>query len=244
MRIALGIEYDGTHFHGFQTQTNDLRTVQTELEKAISSVADEPIDIVCAGRTDAGVHAVEQVIHFDTTAIRDERAWILGTNTHAPRDISIQWARRVSDDFHARFSAISRTYRYVIMRQPMHFAIERNYAAWSRYPLNLELMQKASNHWIGEHDFSSFRSAECQSKTPIREIKKIEMRQESKKIIIEITANAFLHHMVRNMMGTLMAIGAGKKPPEWAEELLKLKDRNQGDTMAPAQGLYLLKVNY
>lgn len=244
MRIALGVEYDGTHFHGFQIQPDGLRTVQLELEKAVSSVANEPIQVVCAGRTDSGVHAVEQVVHFDTNAIRDERAWLFGTNAYVSKDISIQWARFVSDDFHARFSAVSRTYRYVIINRSTPLSIQRNYATLCRYPLNVERMQKAASYLLGEHDFSSFRASGCQAKTPIRTIKKIEIKQEQQQITIEITANAFLHHMIRNIAGTLMAIGAGKRAPGWIDDLLKLKDRTQGDTMASANGLYLLKIEY
>jgi tRNA pseudouridine38-40 synthase len=244
LRIALGVEYDGTHFHGFQIQPDGLRTVQLELEKAVSLVANEPVKIVCAGRTDSGVHAIEQVVHFDTNAIRDERAWLFGTNTYVPKDISISWVKFVPDDFHARFSAVSRTYRYIIINRPTPLAVQRNYASWCRYPLDIERMQQAAYYLVGEHDFSSFRAAECQAKTAIRTIKKIEIKKEQQQVAIEITANAFLHHMVRNIAGTLMAVGAGKKPPEWVDALLKLKDRTQGDTMASASGLYLLKIEY
>lgn len=244
MRISLGIEYDGTLFHGFQIQPQGLRTVQCELEKALSFVANESVELTCAGRTDAGVHAIEQVVHFDTHAVREEKAWVFGVNANLPKDIAVKWSKVVSNDFHARFSALSRTYRYVIINQPMHFAIQRNYAAWCHYPLNEKWMEEAAADLIGEHDFSSFRSSECQSKTAFRCVKKIEIQRTENQITIEITANAFLHHMVRNMVGTLMVIGTGKKQAKWAKTLLSLKNRNQGDTMAPAHGLYLLCVEY
>lgn len=243
-RFFLGLEYDGTAFHGFQIQPKGLRTIQSELEKALSFVANESIKVTCAGRTDAGVHAIEQVVHFDTTADRDEQAWLRGTNTKISKDISIKWSKRISDDGHARYSAVSRTYRYLIINQLMHPALDRHYAAWCRYPLNITLMQQAANAIIGTHDFSSFRSSECQSSTPLRNIQKIEIKRENNKITIEITANAFLHHMVRNIVGTLMTIGSRKKSVEWMTTLLTHKDRTKGDIMAPSCGLYLLRVQY
>jgi len=243
MKIALGIEYDGRNFYGWQTQAN-LATVQETLEKALSIIANHPIKLFCAGRTDAGVHAQEQVVHFETTAKRVSRAWILGTNSHLPESIAVLWMKEVNEDFHARFSAISRRYRYIIHQDLARPALNTHRVLWMYDDLNIENMQKAGNYLIGEQDFSSFRSADCESKTPMRNVMQIDIKKENNLIFIDIEANAFLHHMVRNIVGTLIRIGRGFKTPEWMQEVLLAKDRRFAGETAPAHGLYLLKVTY
>lgn len=244
MRVALGVQYDGSGFRGWQTQQPGTRTVQTVLEQALSKVANHPIRLVCAGRTDAGVHGVGQVAHFDATAIRSERAWVLGGNAHLPLDISLNWARETSEDFHARFSALARRYRYVILNRPQRSALWRQRATWHYRLLDAELMQRAGQALIGEHDFSSFRAAECQARHPIRDIHEITVRRHGDSVVLDVVANAFLHHMVRNIAGVLMTIGAGDRPVEWAQEVLERRDRTQAGVTAPAEGLYLLAVRY
>lgn len=244
MRVALGVQYDGSGFRGWQTQQPGIRTVQTVLEQALSKVANHPIRLVCAGRTDAGVHGVGQVVHFDATAIRSERAWVLGGNAHLPLDISLNWARETSEDFHARFSALARRYRYVILNRPQRSALWRQRATWHYRRLDAELMQRAGQALIGEHDFSSFRAAECQARHPIRDIHEITVRRYGDSVVLDVVANAFLHHMVRNIAGVLMTIGDGDRPVEWAQEVLERRDRTQAGVTAPAEGLYLLAVRY
>lgn len=242
-RIALGLEYDGSAFAGWQWQ-KDLRNVQACVEEAVGKVAAEPVAVHCSGRTDAGVHALEQVAHFDTRAERPLRSWIMGVNSNLPDDVRVLWAREVAPDFHARFSAIARFYRYVILNRPMKSALSPNQVTWCFNPLDENRMQQAANHLIGHHDFSSFRAQGCQSKSPCRLMYFIQVRREEDRVIIEISANAFLHHMVRNIAGVLMEIGMGKKPPEWALELLQLRDRKQASVTAPSDGLYLGGVFY
>lgn len=244
MRVALGVQYDGSGFRGWQTQQPGIRTVQTVLEQALSKVANHPIRLVCAGRTDAGVHGVGQVVHFDATAIRSERAWVLGGNAHLPLDISLNWARETSEDFHARFSALARRYRYVILNRPQRSALWRQRATWHYRRLDAELMQRAGQALIGEHDFSSFRAAECQARHPIRDIHEITVHRHGDSVVLDVVANAFLHHMVRNIAGVLMTIGDGDRPVEWAQEVLERRDRTQAGVTAPAEGLYLLAVRY
>lgn len=244
MRVALGVQYDGSGFRGWQTQQPGIRTVQTVLEQALSKVANHPIRLVCAGRTDAGVHGVGQVVHFDATAIRSERAWVLGGNAHLPLDISLNWARETSEDFHARFSALARRYRYVILNRPQRSALWRQRATWHYRPLDAERMQRAGQALVGEHDFSSFRAAECQARHPIRDIHEITVHRHGDSVVLDVVANAFLHHMVRNIAGVLMTIGAGDRPVEWAQEVLERRDRTQAGVTAPAEGLYLLTVRY
>lgn len=244
MRVALGVEYDGSGFRGWQAQQPGTRTVQTALEQALSKVANHPVRVVCAGRTDAGVHGLGQVAHFDTSAARSERAWILGGNAHLPLDVSLNWARETPEDFHARFSALARRYRYVILNQPQRSALWRQRAAWHYRPLDAEPMHRAGQALIGEHDFSSFRAAECQARHPIRAIHEITVRRQGDHVLLEVEANAFLHHMVRNIAGVLMAIGAGDRPVEWAQQVLEQRDRTRAGVTAPAEGLYLLAVRY
>ena len=244
MRVALGVQYDGSGFRGWQAQQPGTRTVQTVLEQALAKVANHPVRLVCAGRTDAGVHGVGQVAHFDTTAVRSERAWVLGGNAHLPLDISLDWARQTPDDFHARFSALARRYRYVILNRPQRSALWRERATWHYRPLDAERMQRAGQALVGEHDFSSFRAAECQARHPIRDLHEITIRRQGDGVVLDVEANAFLHHMVRNIAGVLMSIGAGDRPVEWAREVLEQRDRTQAGVTAPAAGLYLLAVHY
>lgn len=243
MRIALGVEYDGHHFFGWQSQPA-LTTVQGTLQAALSKVANEPIEIFCAGRTDAGVHATGQVIHFDTRAKRHVDAWMFGTNTHLPPTISIRFARQVDYSFHARFKAISRRYRYVIYNHPIRPAILSSRTSWHYYPLDVERMRTAASYLIGEQDFSSFRSSKCNSNSPMRNITDFHIERRGDYVIFEIEANAFLHHMVRNIAGTLMKIGAGFREIEWMPEVLQAKSRRAAAETAPAGGLYLIKVTY
>lgn len=243
MRLALGIEYDGHDFFGWQAQEN-LITVQGSVEEALSRIADEKITVMCAGRTDAGVHATGQVVHFETRAVRDLRAWTLGTNSHLPRSIAVTWVQEVDDTFHARFSALSRQYRYIIHNQSIRPAIFAKRVTWYHRPLDVDAMEKAGQFLLGELDFSSFRSAECESKTPMRHVHFIKVTRHANFVVIDIKANAFLHHMVRNIAGVLMRVGAGVKTPEWVKEVLEAKDRRQAAETAPATGLYLSHVEY
>lgn len=243
MKIALGIEYNGHGYHGWQAQQN-LVTVQGCLEEALSRIAAERITTICAGRTDAGVHATGQVVHFETCAIRTMRAWLRGTNAYLPPTIAVRWAEVVDDSFHARYSALSRSYRYIIYNYTSRPALSSSRVTWNYDALNIATMQAASHYLIGEFDFSSFRAAECESKSPMRNVTKLTVDRLDDYIIIDIEANAFLHHMVRNIAGALMRIGAGYKEPEWIREVLLAKDRRQAAETAPASGLYLIKVSY
>jgi tRNA pseudouridine38-40 synthase len=218
--------------------------VQAVVEDALSSVADERIEATCAGRTDAGVHALAQVVHFDTRAGRTERSWILGANSTLPQDVNALWARPVADSFHARYSAISRSYRYVILNRPVRSALYRHRAWWVHQPLTESDMQVAANALLGEHDFSAFRAAGCQAKTPVRDVSEIRVSRDGEWITIDVTANAFLQHMVRNMTGVLVAIGKGEADPRWAREVLEGRDRTKGGVAAPAHGLILINVEY
>jgi tRNA pseudouridine38-40 synthase len=243
MRIALGIEYDGTGFFGWQRQ-REVNSVQGELEKALSQVANETIEIFCAGRTDAGVHATGQVIHFETTAVRDMRGWIMGANSNLPTGIAVRWAQPVSDDFHARFSATARRYRYVIYNRKYRPAILGQGLSHYHQELDVSLMQQAAPLLLGENDFSSFRAIQCQSKTPFRNLMHLHIERYQDFIVIDIKANAFLHHMVRNITGCLLEIGMKKRSPAWIAELLAAKDRTLAAATAKAEGLYLVAVEY
>jgi tRNA pseudouridine38-40 synthase len=243
MRIALGIEYQGYDFYGWQAQAN-LPTIQGHLEAALTKVAAQPITLFCAGRTDAGVHAIGQVVHFDTDAIRTARSWILGASTHLPSSIAVRWAQEVDANFHARYSALSRCYQYIIYNHPVRPAILAKHVTWYHAPLDAERMHQAGQHLLGENDFSSFRSAQCESNSPMRKIQKLKVSRKGSFICIEIQANAFLHHMVRNIVGTLVPIGAGLHPPEWMAIVLQTKDRKKAHETAPATGLYLSRVEY
>lgn len=243
MRIALGIEYDGSAYVGWQRQKSGTG-VQAVVEAAISKVADTGIEIICAGRTDTGVHATAQVIHFDTAARRSERSWLLGTNTHLPQDINVCWAKTVDDDFHARFSATARAYRYLILNRPYRSALHSRRAWWVHEPLDATSMQTAADALLGKHDFSAFRAAGCGASTPVREISMLQVERHGEWIVLNISANAFLQHMVRNITGVLSAIGRGQQPPEWAKSVLASKNRTLGGVAAPPTGLTLVRVDY
>jgi tRNA pseudouridine38-40 synthase len=243
MRYAMGVEYDGTAFHGWQVQVG-VRTVQEQLEEALSIVADHPVRVQCAGRTDAGVHAFGQVVHFDSDSKRSDRNWLLGTNVNLPQDVNINWIKQVPDDFNARFSAISRSYRYVIYNGFTRSSVWRDRAVWERRPLDLALMQTAAEQLIGTHDFTSFRAIGCQAKSPVRTLTRLELSKNGDIISLELEANAFLHHMVRNIAGVLISIGCGDRPVNWAKEVLEYRDRTLGGVTAPPQGLYLTGVGY
>ena len=242
-RIVLGIEYDGSAFSGWQFQA-ERRSIQAVLERALAKVANEPVTVICAGRTDAGVHALEQVVHFDTIAEREPYSWIMGGNTHLPDDVRILWARPAVGDFHARYSAIARFYRYVILNRPVKSALSPTQTTWCHAPLDAGNMHRAAQHLIGPHDFSSFRAQGCQSRSPFRQVHFVDVTREGDKVIMDIAANAFLHHMVRNIAGTLITIGAGKQPIDWIKELLTVKNRALAGITAPPHGLYLGGVFY
>jgi tRNA pseudouridine38-40 synthase len=243
-RIALGVEYKGTEFHGFQTQPSGVKTVQQALQKALSKVADEEITLVCAGRTDAGVHATQQVIHFDTSAVRPEKAWVLGTKPHLPDSVIVRWAKNVSPQFHARFSALNRTYRYLLSDASTASALVAHQVTWSSRKLNLDWMREGAKYLIGQQDFTSFRATQCQAKSPVRTIHHLHLVRRGDLIILEVQANAFLHHMVRNIVGVLMTVGTGDKPAEWVAEVLAARDRSKGAVTAKPYGLYLVSVDY
>lgn len=242
-RIVLGIEYDGSAYAGWQWQTGK-RTLQGELQAALSKIANQAIIVHCAGRTDAGVHALEQVVHFDCGVERDLQAWLMGGNSQLPDDIRITWVKPAVADFHARYSAIARFYRYVILNRPMKSALLRTQATWCYYPLDAEKMHRAAQHLLGEHDFSSFRAHGCQSVSPNRLMYFIDVSRRQDQVIIDLCANAFLHHMVRNIAGVLIEVGCGKREESWTLELLKLRDRTQAAMTAPAHGLHLGGVFY
>ncbi len=243
MRIALGVEYDGAEFSGWQRQRH-ANTVQQAVETALSKVAAQPVTLVCAGRTDAGVHATAQVVHFDTDAERPMHAWLLGGNANLPPSVGLRWARPVDDDFSARFSARARAYRYVILCDRLRPALQRHRVAWTHKQLDAERMQAGGEYLLGEHDFSSYRAVACQAPNPVRRIDKLSVRRGGDYIYLDIEANAFLHHMVRNIAGTLMKIGCGEAEPEWAGEVLAARDRTAAGVTAPPGGLYLVKVSY
>ncbi len=242
-RIALGVEYDGSRYCGWQRQ-NHSPSVQEPLEDVLSQVANEPVSLICAGRTDTGVHASGQVVHFETRANRSEHNWLMGVNSSIDRSIALQWAREVPADFHARFSATSRTYRYIIANSPYRPAILHQGMTWIRDPLNEKTMDMALARIRGERDFSSFRGAGCQSNTPYRCVQHTAVFRRGSLVIVEIQANAFLLHMVRNLVGTLLEVGRGKADDHEMERVLELKDRTQAGVTAPPYGLYLVKVGY
>jgi tRNA pseudouridine38-40 synthase len=242
-RIAVGIEYDGSAFAGWQSQQS-LRTVQRTLEGALGAVAAQPVSLVAAGRTDAGVHARAQVAHFDSEAERSPRSWLLGTNSELPADVALQWAQPVPAHFHARYSAAARVYRYLILNRTARSALHAARAAWVTRTLDTEAMSAAAAELVGEHDFSAFRAAECQAKSPIRRLTGLAVARRGDWIVIEAVANAFLHHMVRNIAGLLIAVGKGDQPAGWARVVLEGRDRTRGAATAPAAGLYLWEVRY
>lgn len=243
MRLAAGVEYDGSGFFGWQRQ-RQTPTVQACLEEALARVADHPLQVHCAGRTDAGVHARCQVAHFDTRAERAERSWVLGTNRHLPDGISVLWTRAVPDDFHARFSARRRRYRYRILNRWVRPAIDRGRVAWVRHPLSASAMNEAAAFLHGEHDFSSFRAVGCQAGSPVRTVYSASVVRQGTELWFDIEANAFVYHMVRNIAGSLIAVGRGQQSPDWIGELLRLRDRSVAGITAPAAGLYFVAPSY
>ncbi|MCP4788707.1 MAG: tRNA pseudouridine(38-40) synthase TruA [Gammaproteobacteria bacterium] len=242
-RIAIQVAYNGRNYHGWQCQ-KDVVSVQQKLEQALSVVADSPIKVVCAGRTDAGVHASGQIVHFDSPNIRPMRAWTHGGNAKLPDDIAIQWAQPVPESFHARFSATARQYRYVIYNHAMRPALMDKEVTWNYRPLQVHAMQKAAACLVGEHDFTSFRASGCQANSPIRRIHQLQVIRAGSYIVLDVRANAFLHHMIRNFAGLLMEIGSGNRPPEWANEVLKARDRRQSAATAAPYGLYFVGAEY
>ncbi len=242
-RFALGVEYSGTGFAGWQRQAG-VRTVQDAVEEALSRVADEPVRVAAAGRTDTGVHALGQVVHFDCAKTRSPEAFRRGGNAHLPPDVSLIWGRVVDDGFHARFSAVSRTYRYVILNRPTRSAVWAGRVAFDYRPLQVARMQEAAAALVGRHDFSAYRAVGCQAKSPIREVYALTVERRDAFVILTIRANAFLHHMVRNVAGVLMAIGAGERPVRWAFDVLAGRDRNLGGVTAPPGGLYFVSASY
>lgn len=243
MRIALGIEYDGSRYHGWQLQ-DGVTTVQACVEAGLSRVADEPIRVICAGRTDTGVHAACQVVHFDTRAERSSRSWVFGANANLPKDISVLWAQPVPDDFHARFKAERRRYRYVIFNRPVRPTFLQHRVTWEYRPLDPGRMSAAARHLLGEHDFSSYRALACQARSPVRTLYRLDVVPRGELVFLELEANGFLHHMVRNIAGVLMSIGAGEQPTHWTREVLELRDRTLGGVTAAPFGLYLTGVDY
>lgn len=243
MRIALGVEYDGSNYCGWQSQP-DGRTVQDELQRALSQIACESISVIAAGRTDTGVHALEQVVHFDTHADRALGSWVRGTNALLPKNISVLWAHAVPEEFHARFSAQARSYRYLLINRPVRSAIQHGKAGWFHTPLDIELMREAARFLLGEHDFSSFRASECQAKSPVKNLAKLEIHQQGDLITLDLQADAFLHHMVRNIVGCLVYVGKEKYPPQWLKEVLDGRNRNKAAPTFSPDGLYLRRITY
>ena len=243
-RFAAGVAYQGSHTHGWAKQPAHP-SVQETLEHALSRIANQPITTVCAGRTDAGVHAMQQVIHFDGPRARTATQWLHGSNRYLPHWISLQWVKPVSNDFHARFSATSRSYGYCILQHQTPLPLFHQRMLWHRQPLNTQAMQQAAQHWLGEHDFSSFRDKHCQSNSPFRNLMSFNIQDAYPNIVVcNIQANAFLHHMIRNFIGVLLAIGRMQRPTSWAKEVLMAKDRSQAGVTAPAHGLYFYTAHY
>jgi tRNA pseudouridine38-40 synthase len=248
MRLALGVEYDGGEFLGWQRLTKPGEpgeaTVQQALETALSFVANTQVDTICAGRTDAGVHAACQVVHFDTDVHRDPRGWVLGTTSRLPPSVCVRWCVPVADDFHARFSAIARRYRYVILNRSVRPALARQYLTWERLPLDAQAMHEAAQALVGEHDFSAFRTVHCQAPHARRDLQEIHVSRIADEIVVEVQANAFLHHMVRNIVGSLVLVGRGERPGAWIAELLAGLDRTVAGPTAPPTGLCFLGPRY
>lgn len=242
-RLALGVEYDGSAYCGWQ-RLKHAASVQAELERALAKVAAAPVRVLCSGRTDSGVHATRQVVHFDAPAPRSQKAWVFGANANLPRDIAVRWAVPVAGDFHARFSALARRYRYVLLNQPNRPVLERANVTWCREPLDAERMHEAAQALVGEHDFSSFRAAGCQSRTARRHLHFIEVRRYGPLVVIDVQANAFLHHMIRNIAGALVAVGRGEQGVDYMARILALRDRTLGNVTAPGCGLHFVDALY
>ncbi|MGH6608772.1 MAG: tRNA pseudouridine(38-40) synthase TruA [Burkholderiaceae bacterium] len=243
MRIALGVEYDGAGFDGWQTQPS-RNSVQDVLEHALSRIAEAPIATICAGRTDAGVHALDQVVHFDTEVQRPLTAWVRGVNRFLPSSVAVRWAVHTSHEFHARYSARCRRYDYWLLNTPVRSPLHHARTGWVFRPLNENAMHEAAQHLIGRHDFTSFRSAECQATTPVREVHELMVRRTGDLVRVSIMANAFLHHMVRNIVGALVHVGVGRRSSAWVQDVLDARDRGAGAPTFSAAGLYLARVEY
>lgn len=245
MRYVATLEYAGNSYHGWQKQQLDnIETIQTHIEHSFSKVANHPVEVICAGRTDSGVHASSQVIHFDSDAQRTEHAWVCGVNGLLPRDIVVHSVKPIDDDFHARFSATARRYHYWIYNHQVRPGILQNKLTWHLPELAADLMHEAAQYLLGEHDFSSFRASHCQANTPIRTMHEITVQRIGKLIKLDLYANAFLHHMVRNIVGSLLLIGEQKKPVDWLQQVLQAKDRTQAAATASPDGLYLVYIDY
>ena len=243
MRNAIALETDGSQSYGWQIQRQEP-TVQRCLEQAVAKVADHEARVSCSGRTDTGVHALCQVAHFDSGAHRPERSWILGLNSNLPTGISVLWIRQVDDSFHARFSAYARSYQYVILNRWIRPALEANRMSWCRTPLDADKMHQAAQSLLGEHDFTSFRAGACQARHAVREIQQIAVTRRGNVVSLEVTANGFLYHMVRNIAGSLLEVGSGKKEVDWVNDVLEIRDRTQAAPTAPPEGLYFLGARY
>ncbi len=243
MRYALGIEYDGSNYCGWQKQTHSP-SVQERLEKAVSKIANEPVEVVCAGRTDTGVNATNQIVHFDTNNFRKDVAWTLGVNTNLPKDIAVRWVKLVDEDFHARFSATARRYRYIINNALLRPAILNKGVTFCHYPLNVEDMHEAAQVLVGENDFTSFRTVHCQANSPVRTLYHCNVSKSGDYIMLDVKGNAFLHHMIRNIAGSLMRVGRGAESIDWIAEVLAAKNRCVAGMTAPANGLYFVDVDY
>ena len=243
MRLALGISYNGQAYQGWQSQLSGL-TVQDKLEAALGRFTDSKVSTLCSGRTDAGVHALMQVIHFDTEATREPASWVRGTNANLPRDIAVQWALVVPDAFHCRASAISRRYAYILLESPVRPSIDAGRTGWSFRPLDMGTMQQAVRHLLGEHDFSSFRASACQALSPVKNLQRIDITRRGAYWRFEFEANAFLHHMIRNIMGCLVTVGQGKYPPEWMNQVLAARNRDVAAPTFSPDGLYFLGPRY
>lgn len=244
MRIALGVEYDGSGFKGWQAQRPGVRTVQTELERALARVAAHPVRVACAGRTDTGVHAIGQVAHFDAEAEREPHNWLLGTNANLPDDISVTWVRPVSERFHARYRATGRYYRYLILNRATRSSLLARRATWIHRPLDAERMHLAGQALRGTHDFSSYRALGCQAKSPVRTVRRLDVLRRGDLVEVQVEADGFLHHMIRNIAGVLIAIGGGERPACWSAEVLERRDRTLGGVTARPDGLYFARVDY
>jgi tRNA pseudouridine38-40 synthase len=242
-RIALGLEYDGRAFQGWQTQPGG-NTIQDHLEAALAMIHGAPARTMTAGRTDAGVHASAQVAHFDAINPRPEQAWVRGVNAYLPRGISVLWARRVPEDFHARYSARERLYRYLLLNRPVRPALLAGRVGWMHGRLDVAAMNRAADCLLGTHDFSAFRAAECQAKTPIRDLREASITRNGEMLTFQFRANAFLHHQVRNLVGALVWVGLGRRPPEWLAEVLECRDRARAAATFPPDGLYLAGIRY
>lgn len=244
VRYAACVQYDGTPYHGWQRLKSGLPSVQQTVEEALSKVANHPVAVVCAGRTDAGVHGANMIIHFDSDAKRTGRNWMMGANTNLPDTVSIAWVTPVAPNFHARFEARWRRYRYVILTDVVRPAHLPKGVTWTHKQLDPVRMQAAAQHLIGEHDFTSYRAVQCQAHSPVREITRLDVIQTGNYIVLDVQGNGFLHHMIRNIAGVLMSIGAGKREPEWAREVLDARDRTAGDITAKPHGLYFVGAGY